>query len=58
MFHVWPHAGVAMMVAVILFWMGRNVYTYVLPTESPMTRVVRVVIAAVKNRWVGENQKV
>ncbi|EFJ40034.1 hypothetical protein VOLCADRAFT_70090, partial [Volvox carteri f. nagariensis] len=45
--------AVAMATAVLLFVAGRNVYRHVLPTESPMERVVRVVAAAVHNSISG-----
>ncbi|GIL61727.1 hypothetical protein Vafri_16126 [Volvox africanus] len=44
--------AVAMATAVLLFIAGRRVYRHVVPTESPMERVVRVVAAAMHNRWI------
>ncbi|GLI71059.1 hypothetical protein VaNZ11_015975 [Volvox africanus] len=44
--------AVAMATAVLLFIAGRRVYRHVAPTESPMERVVRVVAAAMHNRWI------
>lgn len=44
-------AAVAMACAVMLFLAGRRVYRHVVPIESPMERVVRVVGAALHNRW-------
>ncbi|GLC42322.1 hypothetical protein PLESTB_000659700 [Pleodorina starrii] len=44
--------AVVMATAVLLFVAGRKVYRHVLPTESPMERVVRVVAAAMHNRWI------
>jgi len=43
--------GVCMAAAIGLFWAGRAGYRHVVPTESPMTRVVKVVAAAMSNRW-------
>ncbi|KAK9918815.1 hypothetical protein WJX75_007179 [Coccomyxa subellipsoidea] len=43
--------AVAMALAVITFLAGSSLYTHVEPTESPMTRVVKVLTAAAKNRW-------
>ncbi|KAG2488532.1 hypothetical protein HYH03_012852 [Edaphochlamys debaryana] len=44
--------AVVMGMAVLLFVAGRRVYRHVVPTESPMERVVRVVSAAVVNRYI------
>uniref|UniRef100_A0A383WJ92 Major facilitator superfamily (MFS) profile domain-containing protein n=1 Tax=Tetradesmus obliquus TaxID=3088 RepID=A0A383WJ92_TETOB len=41
----------AMASAVLLFLAGSANYRHVAPTESPMARVVKVVAAALKNRW-------
>jgi dipeptide/tripeptide permease len=40
----------AMASAVLLFLAGSANYRHVMPTESPMARVVKVVAAALKNR--------
>ena len=40
----------AMLLAIVVFVMGSSVYVHVLPTESPMVRVVKVVYAAMQNR--------
>lgn len=42
--------GMAMLLAIVVFVMGSSVYVHVLPTESPMVRVVKVVYAAMQNR--------
>lgn len=42
--------GVAMAMAILLFWAGRNGYKHVVPVGSPMVRVYRVVSAAIRNR--------
>ncbi|CAL5228309.1 g11415 [Coccomyxa viridis] len=42
---------VAMAIAIITFTAGSSLYTHVEPTESPMTRVVKVLTAAAKNKW-------
>lgn len=39
-----------MATAVLLFLAGSRHYRHVAPTESPMARVVKVVVAALKNR--------
>ncbi|KAG2425090.1 hypothetical protein HXX76_013999 [Chlamydomonas incerta] len=44
--------AVVMGMAVLLFVAGRKVYRHVAPTESPMERVVRVVAAALHNRYI------
>ncbi|KXZ50431.1 hypothetical protein GPECTOR_16g605 [Gonium pectorale] len=44
--------AVVMGMAVLLFVGGRRVYRHVAPTESPMERVVRVVAAAMHNRYI------
>ena len=44
----------AMASAVLLFLAGSKHYRHVAPTESPMARVVKVVAAALRNRWVWE----
>ncbi|KAG2452163.1 hypothetical protein HYH02_003195 [Chlamydomonas schloesseri] len=44
--------AVVMGLAVLLFVAGRKVYRHVAPTESPMERVVRVVAAALHNRYI------
>eukprot|EP00775_Hariotina_reticulata_P008543 gene8543-8726_t len=44
-----PAAAMAM--AVLLFLAGSSHYRHVAPTESPMARVVKVVAAALSNRW-------
>eukprot|EP00879_Flechtneria_rotunda_P018658 GHRR01019581.1.p1 GENE.GHRR01019581.1~~GHRR01019581.1.p1 ORF type:complete len:740 (+),score=306.24 GHRR01019581.1:672-2891(+) len=41
----------AMATAVLLFLAGSRHYRHVAPIESPMARVVKVVMAALKNRW-------
>lgn len=41
----------AMGAAVLLFLAGSRQYRHVAPTESPMARVVKVVYAALQNRW-------
>ncbi len=43
--------AMAMAFAVLFFLAGRRRYRHVAPTESPMARVVKVVHAALKNRW-------
>eukprot|EP00891_Asterochloris_glomerata_P003785 jgi/Astpho2/3785/Aster-04319 len=43
--------AVAMALAVIIFMAGSPRYTHVEPTESPMTRVYRVLRAAYQARW-------
>jgi peptide/histidine transporter 3/4 len=39
-----------MLLAIVVFMMGSPVYVHVLPTESPMVRVVKVVAAAMRNK--------
>ncbi|GAX73014.1 hypothetical protein CEUSTIGMA_g466.t1 [Chlamydomonas eustigma] len=43
--------GAAMLLAIMFFVSGSSVYVHVLPTESPMVRVYKVVRAAMFNRW-------
>ncbi|MEW5319134.1 MAG: hypothetical protein WDW38_010304 [Sanguina aurantia] len=42
--------GVAMLLAVFCFLGGRSLYRHMPPTESPMARVAKVMMAALKNR--------
>ncbi|KAK9806330.1 hypothetical protein WJX72_010466 [[Myrmecia] bisecta] len=49
--------AVCMLLAILTFVSGSGKYTHVEPTESPMTRVVKVLSAATKARWSGRKRR-
>lgn len=48
--------AVAMAIAVTLFQLGSGRYSHIKPAQSPITRVVKVIAAALRNRMASENE--